>query len=91
MATQRVQLEYLRLLLEFGANPNAADEYDGRTAAHVACADGIIDAAVLLHSHGADFTMADRWGRTPIDLVRAWRRPGAAAFHWWRWLHGHCI
>lgn len=32
-AVHRGQLEYLRLLLEFGADANAADVFDGRTAA----------------------------------------------------------
>lgn len=32
-AVQRGQLEYLRLLLSFGTNPDAADPFDGRTAA----------------------------------------------------------
>lgn len=46
-AVQRGQLEYLRLLLSFGANPDAADPFDGRTAAraHPARREGSTGAA----------------------------------------------
>lgn len=69
-AVQRGQLEYLRLLLNYGASVDAADPFDGRTAAHVACMGGLVDAAIILHGHGADFEGPDRWGRTPMDMVR---------------------
>ena len=40
-------VDLLRRILEFGAAPNSCD-YDRRTAAHLACAEGMVDVAVLL-------------------------------------------
>lgn len=62
-------LEYLRLLLRFGVNPDACD-YDRRTAAHIACAEGFLDVVQILHEYGADFAFRDRWGQTPLDEAR---------------------
>lgn len=70
-ATERGELDYLRQLLEFGASPNCVGSLsERRTAVHVACVEGLIDAAILLHKHGGDFGRPDRWGKTPLDMVR---------------------
>eukprot|EP00958_Prasinococcus_capsulatus_P007465 scaffold699_cov385-Prasinococcus_capsulatus_cf.AAC.10 len=55
----------LRSLLFCGADPNAAN-YDGRTALHVACAEGNAYIARLLLVSGADRNAKDRWGHTPL-------------------------
>ena len=63
-------VDYLRRLLRAGASPDAAD-YDRRTAAHLACAEGLMPVALVLHAAGADFNAKDRWGRTPLDEADA--------------------
>ena len=59
-------VDYLRRLLRAGTAPDAAD-YDQRTAAHLACAEGLLPVALALHAAGANFNAKDRWGRTPLD------------------------
>lgn len=54
----------LKRLLKAGIQVNAAD-YDMRTAAHVAAAEGSVAAIRILVSHGADLSLVDRWGNTP--------------------------
>lgn len=61
-------VEYLKRLLEYGANPDSAD-YDFRTALHIASAEGYFLVAKLLVDHGANVLFADRWGHTAIDEV----------------------
>lgn len=52
-------------LLRHGADPNAAD-YDGRTALHLASAEGILPCVQLLLEHGAEPLRPDRWGHTAV-------------------------
>ena len=59
-------LSYVQMLLQFGANPDAAD-YDRRTAAHLGCAQGHADLCVMLAQFGADLRFQDRWGGTPLE------------------------
>lgn len=40
---------------------------DRRTAAHLALAEGKLEAALALYEYGADFSATDRWGNTPLD------------------------
>jgi ankyrin repeat protein len=63
-------VDYLRRLLRAGCLPDAKD-YDARTAAHLACAEGLFPAALALHAAGADFSARDRWGHTPLDEADA--------------------
>lgn len=53
-------------LLRHGVDPDARN-FDGRTAAHAACAAGAASLAVELHAAGADFSARDRWGHTPVE------------------------
>mmetsp|Transcript_35225 Transcript_35225/g.76426 ORF Transcript_35225/g.76426 Transcript_35225/m.76426 type:complete len:788 (+) Transcript_35225:224-2587(+) len=53
----------LKRLVRTGIQINAAD-YDKRTAAHIAAAEGNVAAIRLLADHGADLTLEDRWGNT---------------------------
>jgi ankyrin repeat protein len=46
----------MRLYLECGADPNAAD-YDMRTCLHIACAEGLIPMVKLLVSMGGDLNL----------------------------------
>jgi ankyrin repeat protein/CRP-like cAMP-binding protein len=53
----------LRRLLRAGIPVNAAD-YDQRTAAHIAAAEGHVAALKVLVEFGADLTLEDRWHNT---------------------------
>lgn len=53
----------LKRLLRAGIQVNAAD-YDKRTAAHIAAAEGNVSALRVLFSFGADLTLPDRWNNT---------------------------
>ncbi|KAL1499048.1 hypothetical protein AB1Y20_013564 [Prymnesium parvum] len=48
--------------------PIDADDYDGRTALHLACSEGRLDAVkVLVEELGADINVKDHFGGTPLD------------------------
>jgi ankyrin repeat protein len=76
-------LETADALLEAGA---AIDQTDarGRTALHYAAAAGYTDVALLLVERGANLTVADADGVTPVDAangkLRGGRRGGATAY-----------
>lgn len=53
----------LKRLLRAGIPVNAAD-YDKRTAAHIAAAEGNAAALRTLSENGADLTLKDRWKQT---------------------------
>ena len=57
---------FLRRLLQAGIQVNAAD-YDKRTAAHIASAEGNLAALKVLVEFGADLTLEDRWKNTVDD------------------------
>lgn len=42
---------------------------DRRTAAHIACAEGRLSAALILQEYGADFEFMDRWGQSATHEV----------------------
>jgi len=56
----------IRSLAARGAELGVAD-YDGRTALHLACAEGRREVAAFLLERGVDPAPVDRWGRTPLD------------------------
>jgi len=61
----------LKRLLQAGIQVDAAD-YDKRTAAHIAAAEGNVAAIRVLTSYGADLTLKDRWKNTAgIEAKRA--------------------
>jgi ankyrin repeat protein len=53
----------LKRLLHAGIQVNAAD-YDKRTAAHIAAAEGNVAAIRILSANGADLSLKDRWKNT---------------------------
>ncbi|KAL1520823.1 hypothetical protein AB1Y20_022385 [Prymnesium parvum] len=64
-ATNRVDV--LRSLFQAGTEMNLSD-YDGRTAVHLAAAEGNLGALrFLLEEAGARDSPMDRWGGTPLD------------------------
>jgi ankyrin repeat protein len=69
----RLDANYLRMLLQFGANPNKAFDYDLRTPAHLAVCMNSVELCTLLLEHKADFASdysKDRWGNTPLDEAK---------------------
>ena len=81
VAVYEGDLTYLRGLLESGCPVNASD-YDFRTAAHICCADNLVQAALILYEFKADFTsdsVRDRWGRTPLEEAENHRHLHLAA------------
>lgn len=65
-AASKNQLLAMNELLGLGVSPNSAD-YDRRSALHIACAEGHLEAANLLLEHGATVNVRDRFGLTPLD------------------------
>lgn len=60
---------FLGRLLRAGIQVNASD-YDKRTAAHIAAAEGNLGALKLLVDHGADLTLKDRWQNSVYDEAK---------------------
>jgi len=68
--TQQGDIDKTVQLLDAGCPVNAND-YDGRTALHLACCEGNMQIVQKLIERGADFNPKDRWGGTPLaDAVR---------------------
>jgi glutaminase len=59
----------LRRLVAKGV-PVHAEDYDKRTALHLAASEGALDAAKYLVAHGHPLHVRDRWNATPLDEAR---------------------
>ncbi len=69
-AGSRGDIASLQRMAEDGVNLDSAD-YDGRTALHLAAAEGQLAAVGFLIARGADVNALDRWGGSPLqDAVR---------------------
>jgi ankyrin repeat protein len=64
------ELEMLKCYLLCGADASVAD-YDGRTALHIACSEGLRPIAEVLLGSTSDPSPIDRFGNTPLcDAIR---------------------
>ena len=61
--------DMVRLLLELGADPNICATFNQRTPLHDASSQGLLKAARLLLSHGAQVDEKDGWETTPFELA----------------------
>lgn len=59
----------LQRLIKAGIDVNSSD-YDFRTPAHIASAEGNVSALRVLLQHGADITRSDRWQHTVLEEAR---------------------
>lgn len=71
MVVQTPYPEIIRVLLEYGADPNLADGA-GRSAVHCAGICNRMDALRLLMAYGADVRLRDNDGKTPYDYSAAY-------------------
>ena len=70
MAVLQRNINVLKLLLEYGFDPNVKDTKDGYTPLHVAVAANNIEAARLLLQYKADKNIRNLAGQTPLDKAR---------------------
>jgi len=63
------ELVLLKRLLKAGIDANAAD-YDKRTAAHIAAAEGNVAAIKVLANNGANLSLNDRWGNSIVHEAK---------------------
>lgn len=68
-AAQTNDLREIRNLIAKGIKVNEAN-YDGRTAMHIAAASGHLDVLKLLAQSNVNWSIKDRWGRTPLADAR---------------------
>lgn len=59
----------VRALLDSGINVNRTDPSDGRTLLSTAAHTGLVDITALLLCHGADPSISDNQGQTPLTLA----------------------
>merc|ERR1712051_208691 len=72
------KVRLLTALLEVGAcDVNAQRAKDGCTALHIAMFRGQEGSAATLRMHGADSTIRNKWGETPVEAAGA-AAPSAA-------------
>lgn len=65
----RGRVDAVKKALGQGANADFED-YDSRTALHLACVEGRLDIVKILLQASASTTVRDRWGSTPADEAR---------------------
>lgn len=82
-AAKNARVPALRRLIGLGCNPNLKDP-KGMSALHMAAGWGSKEACGLLLQEGADTTMTDLQGRTPLDVARLNMRHENITFltHW---------
>jgi adenylate kinase family enzyme len=70
-AASEGDIEEVRALLEFGNIDLNEDDYDRRTALHLAAGEGRSAIVKLLCETGADVNVKDRWGNRPLDDAKS--------------------
>jgi hypothetical protein len=74
-------LETLKVLVEYAQHPETAvnfADYDGRTALHLAACEGHSEVVSYLISKKADTKAKDRFGHTPLDGARFYKKEDSA-------------
>ena len=70
------QPDKIKLLLDFQAPVNGLGP-KGRTALHYAAAAGFLEVITILLDHGANYSIRDHQGETPLALARRYERISA--------------
>jgi ankyrin repeat protein len=65
-AASRGDLKMMKQLIDNGIDPNCGD-YDARSAFHLSAAEGKLKVVDYLLSVGANSSIEDRWGGTPLE------------------------
>jgi ankyrin repeat protein len=78
-AAELGRVEIMTLLLDAGANINAANKYH-RTACHFAILEHRFDALKLLHERGANLGVVDSRGNSLLSYVSIFDRSGSERF-----------
>lgn len=60
--------------------PMEAQDYDKRTALHLAASEGKLEAVKYLRHHGHPLNVRDRWNATPLDEARREKRAEVVAY-----------
>ena len=69
-------VEWVRQLIEDGANPNIKDRY-GETPLHISARSGHAKIIEILIAGGADVKAKDDFGQTPLHFAKWEKRKGA--------------
>lgn len=77
------RLEYVKKLLELGANPNLEPE-NGETPAQVAVKKGGLHILEVLVQHGAQLSYKDRVGRGVLSHAIVWKSVDLISYLWTR-------
>ncbi len=73
--TEPTTIDFVRLLLEFDADPNTKNYYDETALDAAVESDCSIEVVRTLIDHGASILCKDRNGRTPLELALEYERP----------------
>ena len=67
LAAAAGDMEQVREVLDNYALRDLPEDYDGRTALHLSSSNGHLEVVTLLLASGAQPSLTDRWGGTPLD------------------------
>lgn len=85
-AVAHSDLTSVKLLVQNGANINAIGK-NGKTPVHTAISVKKYDVAYYLLQQGADLTIENKWGNSPIDIILEYGdagiKPGSDEYTWY--------